>query len=77
GGEAIVAAGILGRGLGVAAKIEDGGPRALAAVAIEALRQLEVLGADDLPALEAHYRPAVLNRRGLQVGEIRATFTLQ
>lgn len=77
GGEAIMAVGVPGRGLGLAVKIEDGGSRALAAVAIEALRQLEVLTEDDLAVLNAHHRPPIQNRRGLQVGEIRLVLTLE
>jgi hypothetical protein len=46
-------------------------------VAIEALRQLEVLTEDDLAVLNAHHRPPIQNRRGLQVGEIRPVLTLE
>ncbi len=77
GGEAVMGAGVPGRRIGLAAKIEDGGPRALAAVATEALRQSEILSADDLAALSAYARPAIRNRGGLTVGEIRAVFTLR
>jgi L-asparaginase II len=65
--------------LGVALKISDGDARksATAAVALEVLRQLGVLGEDDLAAL-ARYGPKgeVLNWRKLVVGESRPVFEL-
>jgi L-asparaginase II len=60
------------RGLGVAIKCEDGGARAVAPAAVELLAQLGVLRADELPALEAHHRPAVQNAAGLDVGRLEA-----
>jgi L-asparaginase II len=64
-------------GLGMALKIEDGDDlRARPTVVIEALRQLGVLSDGSLEAL-ATYRSFVLrNRRGEQVGEVRARFEL-
>jgi len=77
GGEAVTGVGVPERGMGVAAKIEDGGARALPAVTLAALRQLDVLSEEDLAALSRHARPIVCNRKGLAVGEIRATFVLR
>ena len=65
-------------GLGLALKIEDGDDhRARPPAVIEALRQLNVLAANELVAL-ASYSPTVIrNRRGERVGEARAAFTLE
>ncbi|MDX6577484.1 MAG: hypothetical protein QOE96_3437 [Blastocatellia bacterium] len=65
-------------GLGLALKIEDGDDhRARPPAVIEALRQLNVLAANELEAL-ASYAPTVIkNRRGERVGEARAAFTLE
>jgi len=65
-------------GLGLALKIEDGDDhRARPPAVIEALRQLNVLAESELSAL-ASYAPTILkNRRGEQVGEARAAFTLE
>jgi L-asparaginase II len=65
-------------GLGLALKIEDGDDhRARPPAVIEALRQLNVLAANELMAL-ASYAPTVIkNRRGERVGEARAAFTLE
>ena len=65
-------------GLGLALKIEDGDDhRARPPAVIEALKQLSVLATNELDAL-ASYAPTVIrNRRGDQVGEARAAFTLE
>jgi L-asparaginase II len=65
-------------GLGLALKIEDGDDhRARPPAVIEALRQLNVLAANELAAL-ASYAPTIIrNRRGERVGEVRAAFTLE
>lgn len=65
--------------LGVALKISDGGERAVPLVALEVLRQLELLNEADFDALaEFDYGPRVTlrNFRGLVVGEGRPVFTL-
>jgi L-asparaginase II len=64
-------------GLGLALKIEDGENfRARPTVVIEALRQLGVLRDESLAALAAYARFSVRNRRGDEVGEVRASFEL-
>lgn len=66
--------------LGVAFKISDGDPtgRARPAVTLEVLRQLGVLGEDDLTQL-AEFGPEVpvKNWRGLEVGVARPCFQLE
>ncbi len=67
-------------GVGLAVKIEDGSDspsiRPSGVVAIEALRQLGMLDADQVAALDRHARPSVWTIAGDRVGEVRPTFTL-
>ena len=76
GAEGVYGAGLRGRGLGVAIKVEDGGRRA---VEVALLRTLNVLGAvtdDEAEALRAHGRPKITNTRAEIVGELRPAFEL-
>ena len=58
------------RGLGIALKIEDGDDRrARPVVAVEVLKRLGLLSADDLPELSPM---PIKNRRGDVVGEVKA-----
>ena len=66
-----------GPAFGIAWKIGDGdGKRGGHPAVIETLRQLGLLDADDLSALQAYHHWPVTNHRGLIVGEVRASFTL-
>ncbi|MBV9925183.1 MAG: asparaginase [Acidobacteria bacterium] len=83
GAEGVYAAGILPcerwpEGLGLACKIEDGdkGDRARPRIAVEALRQLGVLGKDELKSLSKFARETLKNHRGESVGEVRAAFQI-
>jgi L-asparaginase II len=65
-------------GLGLALKVEDGDDhRARPPAVIDALRQLDVLGVDDLDSLSAYSPLVIRNRRGDRVGEAKAAFTLE
>lgn len=84
GAEGIYAAGVLPcdrwpDGLGLACKIEDGdkGDRARPHVAVEVLRQLGVLGEDELKQLSRFAHQTLRNHRGEEVGEARAAFRLR
>jgi L-asparaginase II len=83
GAEGVYCAGVLPserwpRGLGLAFKIEDGdkGDRARPRAAVEALRQLGLLGDDDPDSLSKFTQRTLTNHRGDRVGEARACFTL-
>ncbi len=83
GAEGVYAAGVLPcgrwpRGLGLAFKIEDGdkGDRARPRVAVEALRQLGVLGEGELKSLRKFAGQTLKNHRGEEVGEARPAFSL-
>jgi len=83
GAEGVYTAGVLPcaewpRGLGLAFKIEDGEDRrARPTVAVESLRQLDVLDEDAHEALSPYSTFAVRNHRGDIVGEIRPSFELK
>lgn len=79
GAEGVYSAGVLPSpeyktGLGIAFKIEDGDDkRARAVVLVELLRQLEILGANDLPDIS----PLLIkNRRGDTVGRVEANLQI-
>ncbi|HEV2864075.1 MAG TPA: asparaginase [Pyrinomonadaceae bacterium] len=83
GAEGFYAAGILPcerwpRGLGLAAKLEDGdrNDRARPPAATELLRQLGALNEEDLKGLQKFARAVVKNNRGEDVGEVRPGFSL-
>jgi L-asparaginase II len=60
-------------GFGLAFKIDDGSARPRSAIALEVLRQLEVISETDLIALEPLAHPTIKNHRGEIVGHIEAT----
>lgn len=81
GAEAVYSVGVLPserfpRGLGIAFKMEDGSYRGLGPTVVEALAQLGVLSDGEAAELSSYHRPVVENRRGLNVGEVRAVFDL-
>ena len=83
GAEGVYTAGVLPcaewpRGLGLALKIEDGEDRrARPTVVIESLRQLGVLKDEALEAVKPYASFMIENRRGDEVGEVRASFELR
>ncbi|MCA1557394.1 MAG: asparaginase [Acidobacteria bacterium] len=83
GAEGVYTAGVLPsgswpRGLGIAIKIEDGEDRrSRPTVVIETLRQLGILDAEAIKAIEPYNRFVVRNHRGDEVGEVRAAFELE
>lgn len=70
GAEACFVAILPGLGLGVALKIEDGSFRASNAAIAAILVQLGLLDADH-PAALRHMTPRILNRRGVDTGQLR------
>lgn len=81
GAEAVYSVGVLPceqypGGLGISFKMEDGSYRGLAPTVIETLTQLGVLVKAEIDQLSSFYRPAVENRSGIKVGEVRAVFQL-
>lgn len=76
GAEGVYGAGLRGRGLGLAIKVEDGGRRAVEVALIHALNQLEALTDAETASLQAHGRPPIRNTRDEIVGEVRPAFDL-
>jgi L-asparaginase II len=66
-----------GPALGIAIKIGDGdGKRGVHPAVIETLRQMGVLDAAALRALQNFHTWKITNHRGTEVGEVRANFAL-
>ena len=76
GAEALHCAAILGEGIGVAVRIEDGGDRASGPALIHALAELGVLAEEDLERLAPVARRPILGG-GRPVGEVVAAFRLR
>lgn len=76
GAEGGYALALVDGGLGVAVKIEDGHQRAVNPTVIALLEQLGLLSPAGLETLAAWRRPAILNHRHQEVGQIRPVFSL-
>lgn len=68
GAEAVQTVGIVGAGLGFAAKIDDGSSRSLARLTIAVLTRLGHLATDELDELKSWHDPARRNAAGLEIG---------
>ena len=77
GAEAVHAAGLLDRGIGIAVKVEDGSRRALGPAAVGALGEVGALGAAVSAALAEQAEQRLQNNAGLDVGVIRGTVRLK
>ena len=76
GAEGLKAIALLDRGIGIAARIEDGSDRAFAAIVGQILRDLGVFSDEDVAGLAALQPLAVMNHQGRVIGEIRSTLVL-
>jgi L-asparaginase II len=63
--------------LGIAVKIADGGLRCRDGVVLDVLRQLGSLSGEEFESLRDFHAPALLNHRGVRVGEIRPEAQLE
>lgn len=77
GAEGVYCIGHLEKQLGIAIKIDDGNPRASYPVAMEVLKQLDLITADEYEQLSAYAKPHVYNVRKEIVGRIEPAFTLE
>jgi L-asparaginase II len=75
GAEGLVCAGLLGRGVGVAVRIDDGSARATDPAIVHALRLLDALGEEPLEVVDQFARPPVLGG-GRPVGNLLPVFDL-
>ena len=71
GGCGVYCAGVVGRGIGFATKVEDGSGLPLKPVFIEVMRRLGVLSDAAAAVLRERFVPAPVNRRGVAVGEVQ------
>jgi L-asparaginase II len=76
GAEGLICAGLVGRGIGVAVKADDGNPRATEPAIVHVLRLLDVLDDESLSSLEGFARPPVLGG-GRPVGNLLPVFDLE
>jgi L-asparaginase II len=76
GAEGTYAAGIIGKSIGIAIKIEDGNSRAVGPAILETLMQIGIISEDEVVQLKSHWNPGVYNHKNELVGEIKATFKL-
>lgn len=76
GDEGVYCVGLVGKGTGIALKIEDGHTRAVGPAILETLRQIGVVGEAELEPLKDFWKPTVKNHRGEKVGEIKPVFKL-
>ena len=77
GAEGVYCVGVPGAELGIALKVEDGAARAVPPAILAVLRELDLIGEDDLGALHALAWPEVANTRGELVGELRPALRLR
>lgn len=73
GAEGVLAMGVVGRGIGIAVKIDDGAARAYEALAIDLLESLNVVSAADRAALAPYSNRTQKNFAGLETGSIEVT----
>jgi L-asparaginase II len=77
GAEGVYCAGLPGKGIGIALKIEDGASRAIGPVILEALVQMGIVKKEEAEQVKDFWRPAILNHRNDKVGEIRPILSLK
>jgi L-asparaginase II len=77
GAEGMHAAGLPGRGVGIAVKIADGSRRALGPAVVGVLTRLGLLTASEREALAHQAEMRLSNHAGLEVGAIRAMLSLE
>ena len=77
GAEGLICLAVPERELGIAIRILDGSFRVHPDVALESLKQLDILDAPTRDAILARHSPELRNHNGLLVGEIRPVFTLR
>jgi L-asparaginase II len=77
GDEGVYCVGLVGKGTGVALKIEDGHTRAVGPVILETLRQIGVISDEELKPMKDSWKPSIKNHRGEIVGEIKPVFKLE
>lgn len=70
GGGGVYCAGVIGRGLGFAMKVEDGASAPLRPIFFEVMRRLGIFSEAEAALLRDRFWPRVENRRGQIVGDV-------
>ncbi len=74
GAEAVYCVGVMGRGIGIAFKIDDGNYRAIDPVIIEILRRLDLITPEEFEELRDRWEVKIKNHRKEVIGVIKAVF---
>lgn len=77
GADGVYCMGLIGKNIGIALKIEDGNSRVLSCVALETLRQLNLISTEELEELGKFYIKDNINSQGDKIGEIKPEFRLK
>ena len=77
GAEGVYCIGDLETGLGIAIKIEDGNGRATSPVAVEVLKQLDLLTEKQSELLHDYHYPKLKNARQEVIGQLSPIFSLK
>ncbi|MBI2077801.1 MAG: asparaginase [Euryarchaeota archaeon] len=77
GAEACYGAALVGRGLGVCLKVEDGGSRAVGPALVRVLEELGAISAPEKNSLRRHWGEPLQNVAGRVVGRVECDFRLR
>lgn len=77
GAEAVYCVGFVGKGIGLAVKIDDGGARGKELVTLKAMQDLGLISEAELAQLSRYWTPVVKNHHGVITGEQKTVFTLK
>ncbi len=74
GAEGVYCIGVIGEGIGIALKIEDGSSRAIDAVVLKLLKRLQLISDTEYGKLKSQCKLEIKNHRGDIIGRIKAVF---
>lgn len=77
GAEAVYCVGVMGKGVGLAVKVDDGGQRGKELVVLKAMEDLGLITPEELAQLDAYRHPQVKNHHHVITGHQEAIFTLK
>ncbi|MEI4769088.1 asparaginase [Psychrobacillus sp. FJAT-51614] len=77
GAEGVYCIGDIETGIGIAIKIEDGNGRATSSVAVEVLKQLNLITEEQSKLLKEYHYPELKNARQEVIGQLRPSFSLE
>lgn len=77
GAEAVYTVGIMDKGIGIAIKISDGGPRGKELAMMKALEDLGFINEEEIAQLEKYRYPIVKNNHQMIIGGMKPAFNLK